>query len=52
MTALARDPERRDRLYAATETGYLFESGNRGRTWEAINAEPVGPVASIYVIRI
>jgi photosystem II stability/assembly factor-like uncharacterized protein len=52
VTALARDPERRDRLYAATSTGYLFESGNRGRTWESINAEPVGAVGALYVIRI
>jgi len=52
VTALVRDPERRDRLYAATETGYLFESGNRGRAWEAINDEPVGEVAAIYVLRI
>ncbi|MEO8286670.1 MAG: hypothetical protein ABI670_09565 [Chloroflexota bacterium] len=52
VTALARDPERRDRLYAATDGGYLAESGNRGQTWQAINTEPLARVASIYVVRI
>ena len=52
VTALARDPERRDRLYAATATGYLFESGNRGRSWEAINDEAVGSVGAMFVLRI
>ena len=52
VTALARDPERRDRIYAATSTGYLFESGNRGRTWQAINHEAVAPVGALYVMRI
>ena len=52
ISALARDPERRDRLYAGSGTGYLFESGNRGRTWEAINDQPVGAVSALYVERI
>jgi hypothetical protein len=52
VTALARDPERRDRLYAATSTGYLFESGNRGQVWQAINNEPVAPVRALFVLRI
>jgi photosystem II stability/assembly factor-like uncharacterized protein len=52
VTALARDPERRDRLYAALGTGHLVESGNRGGSWEAVNAAPVGPVGFIYVVRI
>jgi photosystem II stability/assembly factor-like uncharacterized protein len=52
VTALARDPERRDRLYAATSTGYLYESGNRGQSWQSINAQPVAPVRCICVIRI
>jgi hypothetical protein len=52
VTALARDPERRDRLYAATSTGYLFESGNRGRTWQAINHEAIAPVGAMYVMKI
>lgn len=52
VTALARDPERRDRLYAATSTGYLMESGNRGQEWQPINTEPVAPVDSLFVIRI
>ena len=52
VTALARDPERRDRLYAATATGYLYESGNRGQTWQPINERPTGPVNSLYVIRL
>jgi photosystem II stability/assembly factor-like uncharacterized protein len=52
VTAFARDPERRDRVYAALGTGYLVESGNRGGRWQAINAAPVGPVGFIYVVRI
>lgn len=52
ITAIARDPERRDRLYAATDTGLLFESGNRGGEWSAVNAAPVAPVRSLYVVRI
>jgi len=52
VTALARDPERRDRLYAATSTGFLFESGNRGRRWEAINHEAIAPVVALYILRI
>jgi hypothetical protein len=52
VTALARDPERRDRLYAVTETGYLFESANRGQSWQPINAAPLAPVLSLYVVRI
>jgi photosystem II stability/assembly factor-like uncharacterized protein len=52
VTAIARDPERRDRLYAATDTGLLFESGNRGVEWSAVNAAPVAPVRSLYVVRI
>ncbi|MGA7731127.1 MAG: hypothetical protein WCD37_07620 [Chloroflexia bacterium] len=52
VTAFARDPERRDRLYAALGTGYLVESGNRGGSWQAINVAPVGPVGFIYVVRI
>jgi BNR/Asp-box repeat len=52
VTALARDPERRDRLYAASAAGYLFESGNRGRTWQAINREAIAPVATLFVLRI
>lgn len=52
VTAFARDPERRDRLYAAIGTGYLIESGNRGTSWQAINTTPVGPVGYMYVLRI
>ncbi len=52
VTALARDPERRDRLYAAIDTGYLFESGNRGQTWQAVNVVPVAGVLTMYVVRI
>jgi photosystem II stability/assembly factor-like uncharacterized protein len=52
ITALERDPERRDRLYAATSTGYLFESGNRGQSWQAINREPVAQVRALFVLRI
>lgn len=49
---MARDPERRDRLYAATSTGYLFESGNRGQSWERINPSPLPPASYLYVLRI
>jgi hypothetical protein len=52
VNALARDPERRDRLYAATSNGYLFESGNRGQTWERINPSPLPPASYLYVVRI
>jgi hypothetical protein len=52
ITALARDPERRDRLYAATSTGYLYESGTRGQTWQPINEHPVGSANSLFVIRL
>lgn len=52
VTALARDPERRDRLYAATDGGFLFESANRGQAWQPINAAPLPPVSALYVIRI
>jgi photosystem II stability/assembly factor-like uncharacterized protein len=52
VVALARDPERRDRLYAATSAGYLFESGNRGQEWQPINADALPGVNALHVIRI
>ncbi|HYO50843.1 MAG TPA: hypothetical protein VEW94_13410 [Chloroflexia bacterium] len=52
VVALARDPERRDRIYAATDTGYVFESGNRGQAWQQVNATPLPPVSYLYVVRI
>jgi photosystem II stability/assembly factor-like uncharacterized protein len=52
ITAMARDPERRDRLYAATSTGYLYESGNRGHTWQPINEQPTSLISSLFVIRL
>lgn len=52
VTVFARDPQRRDRLYAATATGYLLESGNRGQSWQPINTEPLSAVSYLYVIRI
>lgn len=52
VTAFAADPQRRDRLYAATATGYLMESGNRGQSWQPINADPLAAVSYLYVIRI
>jgi hypothetical protein len=52
VIALARDPERRDRLYAAISTGYIFESGNRGQSWQSVNGEPAGQVSHLFVIRI
>jgi photosystem II stability/assembly factor-like uncharacterized protein len=52
VAALDRDPERRDRIYAGTSSGFLFESGNRGQTWQAINPVPTHAVQSIYVMRI
>lgn len=51
VAALARDPERRDRLYAAVDGGYLYESGNRGESWQALNAEHLPAVSYIYVVR-
>jgi photosystem II stability/assembly factor-like uncharacterized protein len=52
VTALARDPERRDRLYAATSSGYIFESGNRGLAWQQVNVEPLPEASYLYVVRI
>ncbi|HVG01047.1 MAG TPA: hypothetical protein VND68_14500, partial [Chloroflexia bacterium] len=52
ITALARDPERRDRVYAATSTGYLLESGNRGQSWQPVNSSPTGLVSALFVVRI
>jgi hypothetical protein len=52
VVALTRDPERRDRLYAALSTGYLCESGNRGQSWEPVNAQPLPRVMGLYAIRI
>ncbi|HYP21334.1 MAG TPA: hypothetical protein VEY08_14780 [Chloroflexia bacterium] len=52
ITALARDPERRDRVYAATGTGYLLESGNRGQSWQQVNSNPTALVSSLFVVRI
>jgi photosystem II stability/assembly factor-like uncharacterized protein len=52
VNALARDPERRDRLYAATSNGYLFESGNRGQAWERINPSLIPAASCLFVVRI
>jgi len=52
VATLARDPERRDRLYAATESGYLLESGDRARTWHVINASPLPRAGYLFAIRI
>jgi len=52
VSAIVRDLERRDRLYAATSGGYIFESGNRGQAWQAVNAEAIGAVTALYVLRI
>ncbi|MEO6458692.1 MAG: hypothetical protein ABIO92_10565 [Chloroflexia bacterium] len=52
VTALARDPERRDRLYAGTHEGYIFESGNRGQAWTPVNAAPLPHVISLFLVRI
>ena len=52
VTAFARDPERRDRLYAGTSEGYIFESGNRGQTWTQVNATPLSPITSLFIVRI
>lgn len=52
VTAFARDPERRDRIYAATSTGYLLESGNRGQAWQAINSTPIASPTYLIVVRI
>lgn len=51
-TALARDPERRDRLYAGTHKGFIFESGNRGQVWTQVNAAPLPSVIAIFPMRI
>lgn len=52
VTALAHDPERRDRLYAATASGFLLESGNRGQSWQPVNAEPLPVTRYLFVVRI
>ena len=52
VVAIARDPERRDRVYAATDTGFVFESGNRGQSWQPVNSQPVAEIKALYVLRI
>jgi photosystem II stability/assembly factor-like uncharacterized protein len=52
VTALARDPERRDRVYAATGTGYLLESGNRGQSWQPVSATPLELIGALFIVRI
>jgi hypothetical protein len=52
VNALARDPERRDRLYAATSNGYLFDSGNRGQSWERVNPSHLPPAGYLFIVRI
>ena len=52
ITAFARDPERRDRVYAATGTGFLLESGNRGQSWQPVNSTPTEAISSLFVVRI
>ncbi len=52
VPAMAGDPQRRDRLYAATAGGYIFESGNRGRSWQPVNAGPLAPVSYLYIMKI
>jgi photosystem II stability/assembly factor-like uncharacterized protein len=52
ITAFARDPERRDRVYAATGMGYLLESGNRGQLWQAVNSTPTETIGALFVVRI
>ena len=52
ITSFARDPERRDRLYAGTHEGYIFESGNRGQAWTPVNTAPLPPVISLFLVRI
>lgn len=52
VTSIARDPERRDRLYAATDTGYLLESGNRGQSWQPVNTTPLEGITFLFVVRI
>jgi photosystem II stability/assembly factor-like uncharacterized protein len=52
VAAFARDPERRDRLYAGTMEGYIYESGNRGQSWSEVNSVPLSAVAALYIVRI
>jgi hypothetical protein len=52
VVALTRDPERRDRIYAALSSGYLYESGNRGQSWEPVNGQPLPPLLGLFAIRI
>jgi hypothetical protein len=52
IAAIARDPERRDRLYAATASGYLYESGNRGQTWGPVNEDHLGGINAIFILRL
>lgn len=51
ITALARDPERRDRVYAGTALGHIFESGNRGQDWQPVTGASLAAVTALYVIR-
>ncbi|HUP27301.1 MAG TPA: hypothetical protein VM409_02625 [Chloroflexia bacterium] len=52
VSAAARDPERRDRVYVATEAGVILESGNRGQQWAPVNHAPLPAILSFFVLRI
>jgi hypothetical protein len=52
VVAVTRDPERRDRVYVALSSGFIYESGNRGQSWEAVNAQPLPNISVLYAIRI
>lgn len=39
ILSLAIDPRRTDRLFAATETGEIYRTGDRGGSWELVGSQ-------------
>jgi photosystem II stability/assembly factor-like uncharacterized protein len=52
VTALAPDPERRERIYAGTQAGQIYTSADRGKTWARVEVPPLPPINHIFVLRI
>ena len=52
VTALAPDPERRERVYAGTQAGQIYTSADRGKTWARLEVPPLPPIHHLFVLRI
>lgn len=52
VTALAPDPERRERVYAGTQAGQIYTSADRGKTWTRLEVPPLPPIHHLFVLRI